>query len=111
MSLSDATLDRQYSATVDAAGEAVIAIETMSQLAWSVRQVSVELEAAPFGSTCTMRKNGRFISYAFPTGDVISEPPPLTLRPGETVTLTWTGCTPGDVASAWVSYDVLKYGS
>lgn len=101
-----AAADKVYSVTVGAGGTATLAIQTGSNFqSWTVSQVSVEMATAPIGSTCSLRKNGVLISPLIPTGDAASGDPPIQLRPGETMTVVWTGCTPGSVGTVFLVYD------
>jgi len=98
--------DQAYSVTVTAGGTAVLAIQTDSRFhTWTVSQVSVEMPTAPIGATCWLRKDGAPVSPIIPTGDAVSGEPPVILRPGQTLTVEWAGCTPGDTGQVWVSYD------
>lgn len=101
-----AAADQAYSVTVDGAGSAVQRIQTATKFqTWTISQVSVEMATAPIGATCYLRKNGVGISPLIPTGDAASGDPPILLRPGETMTVEWAGCTPGDVGSVYLIYD------
>jgi hypothetical protein len=98
--------DDALSVTVDAAGLATARIQTGSKFqTWTVSQVSVEMPSAPIGSTCWLRKNGAPITPLIATGDAASGDPPIILRPGETMTVEFAGCTPGDVGNIFLVYD------
>lgn len=103
--------DQGYTATVDAAGEARVPIDSGGQLSWLVTQVSIELATAPAGSTCSLRKNGKLVTPLVPTGDAASGDPPILLRPGEILAVEWTGCTPGDSADVFIVYSKIGYSS
>lgn len=97
-----------YTAIVTASGTALITIAPRNQLVtWRVTQVSAQQATAPIGAVCTLAHNGGFVSYLVATGDVADGNPPLDVIPGDTLTVTWTGCTPGAVASATAFYEVL----
>lgn len=101
-----ATADAYMSTTAGPTGEATITIQTGTRFqSWTVEQVSVEMPAAPVGASCALRKNGVLISPLIATGDVADGSPPIPLRPGETMTVEWAGCTPGDVGNVYVLYD------
>ena len=72
---------------------------------WTVSQVSVDLSAAPAGSTCYLRKGGRMITPLVPTGDVAGGDPPVMLRGGESMTVEWTGLTAGQIGRVLAIYD------
>ncbi len=87
-------------------GTATIEIKVAGGInTWTLTQVSVELPEAPSGSTCEMRKNGSLVTLLIPTGDAAAGEPPVMLRPTDLVTVSWAGCTPGDVARVLVFYD------
>lgn len=96
-------------ATVDAAGQATITI-TPQFKPWLVSQVSIEMLTAPAGSTCFLRKRGQLISPLIAAADAAGGDPPVTIYPGEALTVEWAGCTPGDQAYATAIYQVIEYG-
>jgi hypothetical protein len=52
--------------------------------------------------------NGVYYCTAVATGDPLESSSPKTalrLWPGDTATIDWTGCPPGDVATALVIYE------
>lgn len=101
-----ASAETPYSQLVGVAGTATINVRVLGGIqTWTITQVSVEEPNAPAGATCELRKNGNLISPLIPTGDVAAGDPPVKLRPGDTMTLVWTGCTAGSVAKAFVMYD------
>lgn len=101
-----AAADDSFSVTVAAGGTAVQRIQTKTKFqTWTVSQVSVEMPTAPIGATCYLRKNGIGITPLIPTGDAASGDPPILLRPGETMSVEWAGCTAGDVGTVYIVYD------
>lgn len=101
-----AAAEKAVSVTVAANGTATATITTGTQFqTWIVSQISVEMASAPIGATCALRKGGFLISPLIPTGDAASGEPPITLRPGEQLTVTFTGCTPNAVGNVFVIYD------
>lgn len=103
-------LTRTAVAVVDAGGQAVADLSPTSSADWMVRQVTVELSAAPLGSTCALRLNGVLVSPLIPTGDAAVEPPPVFVSPGDDFTVTWTGCTPGQTGTVLMIYDEVAPG-
>lgn len=102
MALADQTL----SVTVGAAGTATASVQTKTKFqTWTVSQVSVEMATAPIGATCDVRKGGALITPLIPTGDAATGDPPITLRPGETMTVNFAGCTPGATGTVYLIYD------
>lgn len=98
------------STIVNAAGGAVVTISSGAQN-WDISQVTIEclvsalVSGAPVGATGRLRWNGALISKMAPSGDVASGDPTIPLLQGQSMTMTWTGCTPGAVASVTVIYD------
>lgn len=100
------TADTALSVTVGSNGKATATIKTRTKLqTWSISQVSVELPTAPIGATCALRKNGVLVTPMIPTADVAGGDPPVILRPGETLTVEWAGCTPGATGTVYCIYD------
>lgn len=96
--------DRSYSEVVNASGRAVITVRSGSQ-DWTVHQISTELAGAPLGATSDVRKNGNLITIMAAAGDVADGAPPIVLLPQDVVTVSWAGCTPGQVGKATLMYD------
>jgi len=99
--------DRAFSSTVGANGIATITIKTGGYQTWRVTQVSVEMANAPIGTGCFLRKNGSLITPLVATGDAASGEPPIDLLPSDTMTVQWSGATPGLSGSALVIYEVI----
>lgn len=72
---------------------------------WSVGQVSVSMPSAPLGAVCKITKNGAFVTFLIPTGDVAGQGPAMTLSGTEQFVVTWTGVTAGLNGSVFVVYD------
>ena len=72
---------------------------------WSVGQVSVSMPLAPLGAACTLTKNGAFVTFLIPTGDVAGNGPAMVLNGTEQFVVTWTGVTAGLSGSVMVVYD------
>jgi hypothetical protein len=105
----DTNLSGSYVATVDLSGAAIITVTPTHNVPWLIYQVSAAQMSAPSGAAAVMRKNGAFVTYFVPTGDAAGGDPPVLLGPGDRLTLEWTLCTPGDVASALIFYDRIPY--
>lgn len=98
-------LTRRATALVAADGTGVASIGPTSSAANLVRQVSVELAAAPVGAACTLRLNGAFVTALIATGDAAVEPPAVHVDVGDQLEVVWEGCTPGQVGTVLVIYD------
>lgn len=94
------------SVTVPASGTVTATITTRTALQkWTVSQVSVEMATAPIGATCTLRKDSALVTPLIPTGDAATGDPPITLRSGQQLTVTFTGCPVGAIGTVYVIYD------
>lgn len=93
-----------YSVKIGAAGTGTVTIQTRSRRSWIVGQVAVELQAAPAGSTCDLRKNGYLVSPLIPTADVAAGEPFLELLETDTMTVNWAGCTLNQIGKVQVFY-------
>lgn len=97
---------REYTATADALGVALVTIKTRTRLqTWTITQVSVEMTTAPIGSTCELRRNNFLVTPLISTGDAASGDPPVILRGSDTVTVKWAGATPGAVGNVLIFFD------
>ena len=102
--------DQSYQATANASGVATVTITISGRTRmWSVSQISTECPSAPIGATCVVRKNGSLVTPLISTGDVAGGDPPLSIRPQDVLTITWTGLTVGTVAAVYIIYDEQKW--
>lgn len=99
-----------FSATVGAGGTATITIRTGSNETWIVAQVSIEMPAAPAGSTAVLRKNGYLVTPMISLSDVAAGDPYVQLLPTDTLTVEWAGCTVGAIGKALVFFTTEKRG-
>lgn len=98
--------DLAFSPVVEASGGVTVTIRTRTRLqTWMLQQVSVEMPSAPLGATCELRKNGFLITPLIATGDAADGDPYVQLRGSDVATVTFAGCTPGDVGQVFVIYD------
>lgn len=101
-----AVRDEVVSVTVGAAGTASATLRTRTKFqTWTVSQVSVELATAPIGATCQLRKNQVLVTPLIPTGDAASGEPPVVIRTGDQLTVSFAGCTPGSTGTVMFIYD------
>lgn len=101
-----AAADLTFTPVVAADGKATVTVKVSNGLdTWTVQQVSIEMQSAPVGATCYVRKNGYPITPIIPTGDTAAGEPYVTLRPSDVLTVEWAGCTPGASGLVLVFYD------
>lgn len=96
--------DVRLSAIANASGTATITIKSGRQR-WVVSQISTQMDNAPAGSTCLLRKNGALVSSLVATGDVAGGDPPVEIGPNDALTVTWASVTAGLTGNAFVIYD------
>lgn len=102
--------DDTYQETVQADGTCTVRFpQQFLQYNWNLSQVSIEMENAPSGAICTLRKNGAFVTFMIATGDAAGGDPPLFVRPGEYCEVIWESCTPGDVGRVFVIYNKVGF--
>ena len=98
--------EASYDGAVTAAGTLAVTFGPGARTRhWTVSQVSVEMPTAPLGCACDLRKSGRLVTPLVATGDVAGGDPPVVLQGADTLTVTWTGATPGDIGHVFVIYD------
>lgn len=100
--------DRDFSTLVAADGTASITCTPTKNVPWVVTQVSTEYRESPSGCIAELRKNGALITVMIAT-DVADSDPPVFLRPGDRLVVTWTGGTVGDSVSALFIYQEGNY--
>lgn len=103
------TFDERYQGVVGADGTCVVQFGPSLINTWVLSQVSTEMPDAPSGSTCQLRKMGAFVSFLIPQGDAAGGDPPIPVRGGETVTVEWEDCTPGDIGRVYVIFEKATY--
>jgi hypothetical protein len=95
---------------VNAAGELTISIGPGGNQIWEITQVTLEMPTAPAGAIAELRVMGSLIAPAYSARRAsASGDPPIVLHGSETMTVEWTGCTPGDVGRILVIYRQGKY--
>jgi hypothetical protein len=100
--------DRDFSTIVESNGQGSITLTPTKNNPWIVTQVTTEYQNYPSGATAELRKNGALITVMFPT-DVADSDPPVFLRPGDRLVVTWFNGTPGDTTSALFIYEEGDY--
>lgn len=98
--------DRSFTCVVTAGGVGTVTIKPDKRMTWVVQQVSNEMLNAPGTSICAVRKNGFLISPLIAQADVAAGDPPVYLLPSkDSMTVIWTGATPGDIGTVFVTYE------
>ena len=89
-----------YSATANAAGVAVVTINDVTAgMQRVVAQWSNETTVFRVGSTCTVRRDGRFVSgSSLGSGDTAFGPPAFLMSPTTVMTFTIAGLMSNDEA-------------
>lgn len=104
-------MQKVYTGIALANGTATVNINDVpSSMMWVVPQWSIETEAGGasvlrVGSTCTVRRNGRYVtSSTLGSGATAYGPPPIVLYSNDVLTFLWAGLTAGDEAIATIFY-------
>ena len=85
------------SGTVAADGTLEISVGPRRDQVWEISQVSLEMPTAPAGATAEIRDvMGALMSPSY-SARRASASGTQFLNPGETITVSWQDCTPGDV--------------
>lgn len=100
--------DRDFSSTIASNGQGSVTLTPTKNVPWIVTQVSTEYRNAPSGTTAELRKNGSLITVMLAT-DVADSDPPVFLRPGDRLVVTWFSGTPGSTVSALFIYNEGRY--
>lgn len=101
-----AAAEKTFTPIAGAGGTATVTVEVANGVdTWTVQQVSTEMQAAPIGATCYVRKNGYPITAMIPTGDVAAGEPYVTLLPSDALTIEWAGLNVGNAGKVLVIYD------
>lgn len=94
---------------VPASGVLEISFGPRALVVWVVSQVSIEMADAPSGSAAFLRLRDTLVSPLVPTGDAASGDPPVTLYPGDELSVQWTGVTPGSTGKVFVIYNRVDF--
>lgn len=106
--------DRTYTGYANASGVASIDIqEVPTGLIWILMQFSVSTPIAfRVGATCTVKKNGLFLtSTILGSGDTAYGPPFIKLHPGDNLNASWTGLTLRDEAEITLWFEEQEWSN
>lgn len=102
--------DDQKQGIVTAAGTLSITFSVPLNQSWSVKQITLEMPNAPTGATAEIRKGSALVApspdarAASAAGD-----PPVPVRAGESISVSWEGATPGDIGVVYIIYEKLAF--
>lgn len=104
------TFTAHLQGTVNAAGRLTVPFGPPGNQIYDVRQVTLEMTTAPAGCTAEIRQMGSLIAPSYSARRAAaSEPPPITLQGGETLTVEWFNATPNDIGRVTIVYDRKTY--
>lgn len=89
----------------DVNGAATITITPYRRQVWTVSQVSVEAVTTSTTAMATVRKGDFLITPLVAQADAAAGDPPVILRPGETLSVSWANLNAGDQVRAIILYD------
>lgn len=102
------TSQDSQSVTVGSNGQGEITWKVNTGQTWSVAQVSVQNNGAA-DSEAFVFQNNIFVCGTVAGGqDTAAGQPPVVLMPGQTLTVAWTGATPGSLSTATIFYTVYS---
>lgn len=90
---------------VDAAGTVTLRVKPTGRQVWTVQQVGIHAPGVGGSAVGIIRKNGFPITPFVPQGDAPSGEPYVTLRPSDTLTISWEAATVGAAVAVTVIYD------
>lgn len=97
--------NEEFQGIVTAAGILVVKFGPPYNNSWTVEQVTLEMPNAPVGATAEIRRMGAFIDRAQSARKAsAAQEPPIFLNGGETMTVEWAGCTPGQAGKVLAIY-------
>lgn len=100
--------DRDFSTLIASNGQGSVTLTPTKNRPWIVTQVSTEYRNSPSGSYAELRKNNALVTVMIPT-DVADSDPPVFLRVGDRLVVTWFGGTSGNPVSALFFYEEGSY--
>lgn len=104
-------MDRSYSAFVGASGTAtLIIVPDKSGIQWVVAQISVDCSPSRPEGNATVRKNGQYVTSTITLPQTAGGEPALLLQYFDTMTITFSGCQPGDNVIGTVYYNEVPWG-
>jgi hypothetical protein len=101
--------DSAYSGIIDSSGTLTIRVQSRPR-SWSVSQISVKADSAPAGYSCTVHKNGTFvtpITLYTNGGGLAAGPPNVELGPSDVITIDFLNMTAGDNVEVSIMYEVV----
>lgn len=84
-------------------GTALLTIQPAAQT-WTVQQISTEATGPKIGALSYLRQNGSILSRMLAAGDVAGQSPAVTIRPGDVITVDWTGMVAGSLVKLTAIY-------
>lgn len=103
--------DFRTGARVAAAGTASCALIVSSpRVFYVVRQVSIMAPNVGGSASAGLYRDGMLITPMVAQGDAAAGDPPIDVRPGQTLSVDWTGATSGAQCDALFIYDEVEFG-
>lgn len=87
-----------------AAGTVSLTVRARGSYPMIIQQVGLSMSPARSGARGAITLNGSPITPFAATGDATAGDPPIWVRPGDEMSIDWTGCTVGDICKATVIY-------
>ena len=101
----DHPFNEPFQGVVDAAGNLTVRFGPFYNNTWTVEQVTLEMPSAPAGAVAELRYMASLVAPSpSPRRAAASQDPPIFLNGGETMSVVWSACTPGDIGRVLVVY-------
>jgi hypothetical protein len=97
--------DITRSGVIDANGNGILLFQTTRNQVWACQQVSNEALTVGSTASCRLKRDGFLITPLVAQEDAADGLPYITLRPGQKLTVEWSGGVVGASIKALVVYD------
>ena len=101
MALTDLT----RTGVIPASGTLSLFVTPSARQNWTVQQISISAPTVSALAVGNIYRNGQFVSFFIPSGDMVGDVPYLPLANGRTLEIRWTNATPGAAVQATLFYD------
>lgn len=102
--------DDQKQGVVDASGDLRITFQCPLNQRWTVQQITGKMLTAPAGASLRIEKGNALIAPTFSARKAaVGNLPYIPVRGGESISVVWEDCTPGDIGLMFILYEAETY--